>query len=76
MYKNIDFSKTVITGGFWKKKQDMLRKTTVWAVYDRFKDTGRFDATKCDWKEGDPCKPHIFWDSDIAKWMEGAAYLT
>lgn len=76
MYKNLDFSKTTITGGFWKKKQDMLRKTTVHAVYDRFKETGRFDATKCDWKEGEPNKPHIFWDSDIAKWMEGAAYLT
>ena len=20
-------------------------------------------------------KPHYFWDSDVAKWMEGAAYL-
>jgi len=76
MLKNVDFSKTVITGGFWKKKQEMVRKTTVHAVYDRFKETRRFDATRCDWKEGEPNKPHIFWDSDIAKWMEGAAYLT
>ena len=76
MYKNIDFTKSEITGGFWKKKQDLVRKTTVHAVYDRFSETGRFAATKCDWKEGDPNRPHIFWDSDIAKWMEGAAYLT
>lgn len=74
--ERIDFKNTVITGGLWKKKQDMLRKTTVYAVYDRFVDTGRFDAFRCDWKEGDPVKPHFFWDSDVAKWIEGAAYLT
>ncbi|MBR2460796.1 MAG: glycoside hydrolase family 127 protein [Clostridia bacterium] len=76
MIKTVDFAKTRITGGFWKKKQDMVRKTTVKAVYDRFCDTGRFDAFKFEWKEGMPNKPHIFWDSDVAKWIEGAAYLT
>lgn len=76
MYKNISFAKTEITGGFWKKKQDMVRKTTIHAVYDRFVETGRFEAAKCRWKEGEPNRPHVFWDSDIAKWMEGAAYLT
>ncbi len=73
--KRIDFSATEITGGFWKEKQDTIRKTTVYAVYDRFKETGRFDAFRCDWKEGMPNKPHIFWDSDVAKWIEGVAYL-
>ena len=76
MIKTVDFAKTEITGGFWKRKQDMVRKTTVKAVYDRFKDTGRFDAFRFDWKEGMPNKPHIFWDSDVAKWLEGVAYLT
>ena len=74
--KRIDYKNTVITGGLWKKKQDMLRKTTVYAVYDRFSETGRFDAFRFDWKEGDPNKPHFFWDSDVAKWLEGVAYLT
>lgn len=76
MMKTVDFSKTRITGGFWKRKQDMVRKTSIMAVYDRFCDTGRFDAFKFNWKEGMPNKPHIFWDSDVAKWLEGAAYLT
>ena len=69
-FRNID-----ITGGFWKQKQDMLKNTTVRAVYDRFKDTYRFDALKCEWKAGEPNMPHIFWDSDVAKWIEGVAYL-
>ena len=76
MIKSVDFSKTVITGGFWKQKQDLVRKTSIKAVYDRFCDTGRFEAFKFNWKEGMPNKPHIFWDSDVAKWIEGAAYLT
>ena len=76
MIKTVDFSKTDITGGFWKQKQDLVRKTSVKAVNYRFKETGRFDAFKCDWKEGMPRRPHYFWDSDVAKWIEGVAYLT
>lgn len=72
---NINLSKTVIKGGFWRQKQDMVRNSTVKAVYNRFKETGRFDAFRCDWKEGMPNKPHFFWDSDVAKWIEGVAYM-
>lgn len=64
-----------ITDGFWKQKQQLNRDVTIHAVHDRFEETGRFEAFKLKWKEGDPNKPHIFWDSDIAKWMESAAYL-
>lgn len=71
----IPFSDVTITGGFWKSKQDLVRNTTVRAVYDRFKETHRFDALKCLWKEGEPDMPHIFWDSDVAKWIEGVGYL-
>lgn len=73
--ENIKFSDVAITGGFWKAKQKLNRETVIWAVYDRFTETGRFEALKCNWKEGQPNKPHIYWDSDIAKWMESAAYL-
>lgn len=76
MAKAVNFSKTKMLNGFWKQKQDMVRKTTIYAVYNRFCETGRFDAFKCDWKEGMPNQPHYFWDSDVAKWMEAAAYLT
>ena len=73
--KNIQFSDVAITGGFWKAKQKLNRETVIWSVYDRFIETGRFEALKCNWKEGQPNKPHIYWDSDVAKWMESAAYL-
>lgn len=64
-----------MTGGFWKKWQETVNGQTSEAIYDRFKETGRIDAMKLEWKEGMPHKPHVFWDSDIAKWMEGSAYL-
>lgn len=70
--KQIDFSKTKINGGFWAQKQNLVRDVAVNAVYDRFKETGRFDAFKFD----KSVNPHFYWDSDVAKWIEGVAYLT
>ena len=73
---NVSYANVTITGGIWKQKQTLLRKTTAMAIYHRFKETGRIDAFRCDWKEGMPRRPHVFWDSDVAKWIEGVAYLT
>ena len=60
--------------GFLKKKQDLNAEKTVHAVYDRSKETGRIDAFKLEWKKGETPTPHKFWDSDVAKWVEAAAY--
>ena len=73
--KHLHFSDTHIKGGFWKYYSDMVRNVTAKAVYDRFLETGRFDAFRCDWEEGMKNRPHRFWDSDVAKWIEGVAYL-
>ncbi|MBQ7387506.1 MAG: glycoside hydrolase family 127 protein [Clostridia bacterium] len=72
---HVDFKNTKIRSGFWRVKQDMARSSTVSAVYDRFYDTGRIEAMACTWREGMDKKPHFFWDSDVAKWLEGAAYM-
>ncbi|MCR5040722.1 MAG: glycoside hydrolase family 127 protein [Clostridia bacterium] len=70
----IGFEKVDITGGFWADKQKLNREVTIRSVHDRFADTGRFRAFEFTWKEGsDEPKPHFFWDSDIAKWLESAA---
>ncbi len=71
--KNISLANIDITGGFWKTKQDMVINSSLQAVYDRFCDTHRFDAFKCE--KNDEYNPHIYWDSDVAKWIEGAAYI-
>ena len=64
-----------VNGGFWKQKQDLVNDVTIGAVYDRFAETRRFAALRCQKDPAHPNEPHIFWDSDVAKWIESAAYL-
>ena len=69
----VDFSSVKITNGFWMEKQELIRDVSTYSVYKRFKETGRIDAFKCD--KNPKNEPHIFWDSDVAKWIEGVSYL-
>ncbi len=73
--QNIKFKDVNLKNGYWKNKQLLNENITINAVYDRFYDTGRIDAFKFNYKEGDSGKPHIFWDSDVAKWIEGASNI-
>lgn len=70
-----DYRDVTLQGGFWYEKEKLCREVTTQAVYDRFFETGRVGAFRCDWREDEPNKPHVFWDSDVAKWMEGASYV-
>lgn len=71
--KQVTFDKVKLSG-FWGKRLEVNQKSTIPNIYKRFSETGRFDALKCEWKEGMPNKPHIFWDSDVAKWIESVAF--
>ncbi|MGI6496044.1 MAG: glycoside hydrolase family 127 protein [Kiritimatiellia bacterium] len=62
-----------IRSGFWRKKLDTNRTVTIPAGLDLCRKTGRIDAFRLDWRPGDPNPPHIFWDSDVAKWLEAGA---
>ena len=74
-YQGVSFANVDITSGFWQHRQELNRKSTIYTVMQRFADTGRFEALNCQWREGDPNRPHIFWDSDVAKWMESVGYI-
>ncbi len=74
-FVKVPFENVELTDGFFAERQKLNKELTLYAVKDRFVDTGRFDAFKCDWEEDKPNKPHIFWDSDIAKWLESAAFI-
>lgn len=74
-FKSVDYRSVELKNGFWLNRQELNRNVTIRSVYEQFKATGRFEAFKCEWKAGMPNKPHIFWDSDVAKWIEGAAYI-
>ena len=71
----VSFRNTDITGGFWKKKQEIIGNVSIYNILKRFTETGRFGAMDCKWKIGEPNEPHIFWDSDIAKWIESVSYI-
>ncbi|NQT93864.1 MAG: glycoside hydrolase family 127 protein [Lentisphaerae bacterium] len=50
------------------------RRITLPMEYEQCRKTGRIDAFDLAWKPGRPKAPHLFWDSDVAKWIEAAAY--
>jgi hypothetical protein len=63
-----------VNDAFWAPRQEANRRVTIPHIYRMCKETGRIDALKLQWKPGQPNPPHIFWDSDIAKWTEAASY--
>ncbi len=67
--------KVKLSSGLLFEKKKLNREVTLGAVRDRFEETGRFRAFGCSWRNGEPCRPHVFWDSDVAKWIEGASYV-
>ena len=72
--KHFDFGSVTLDNGYLFSKQELNRKVTIDAVYDRFSETGRIGAFAHGYPDTDPIRPHFFWDSDVAKWIEGAAY--
>ncbi|MBQ9939187.1 MAG: glycoside hydrolase family 127 protein [Oscillospiraceae bacterium] len=76
--KNIGFSQVDITGGIMGRRYKTNAEATVFAVRDRFMETGRVDPYYSDESlraENYPKNLHIFYDSDVVKLVEGAAYI-
>ena len=69
----LDVKDVTIDGGFWGKRQRINHEATIPAVYRQCRQTGRIDAFRLDWQPGRRRQPHVFWDSDVAKWVEAAA---
>lgn len=72
--KNLDFTCVKFDGGFWKYRYDLNKTASLKSVYEQFEKTGRFDALRFNVNSGG-IKPHFFFDSDAAKWIEAVAYL-
>jgi len=70
----VSFTKVKMEDAFWAPRQEVNRTVTIRVAYERSERTGRIDAWKLNWKPGDPDPPHIFWDSDVAKWLEAVGY--
>src|SRR5579884_1286125 len=59
---------------FWSPRLRANRERTLPHIYRMCKETGRIGALRLDWKPGKLPVPHVFWDSDVAKWLEAACY--
>ena len=70
----VPFTQVHLDDIFWAPRIETNRLATIPAEYAMCEDTGRVAAFDLRWKEGDPNPPHIFWDSDVAKWIEAASY--
>lgn len=58
---------------FWASRIDVNRTATIPHIRRQLAETGRLDAIDRGWRLGMPNRPHHFWDSDTAKWMEAAS---
>ena len=82
-YPQVTFKQTAFEkDSFWDLRRNAIRNSTIPFQLDMLKKTGRYDAFKLEWKPiyGDPppswpVPKHLFWDSDVAKWIEGAVYF-
>lgn len=70
-------------GSFWDRRRKVVQSNTLPFQLDMLRQTGRYDAFDLKWHKcySDPptvwpVPNHLFWDSDIAKWIEGVAYLS
>jgi DUF1680 family protein len=73
---------TLSPSSFIAKKREVIRKTTLHYQLEALKHTGRYGCFKLEWKpiydeppDPWPIPKHLFWDSDVAKWIEGACYF-
>ncbi len=83
-WQPLDQTRVSITNGFWQMLQQQVGQVTLGHIYNEMRHQGHLDALRLDqrmhrgrqesstWYWGGS----IFWDSDIAKWLEAAsAYL-
>ncbi|MDN4477858.1 glycoside hydrolase family 127 protein [Demequina sp. SYSU T00039] len=64
----------VIADGFWAPRRETVRAHTIPQQEHQLRTGGQFEALRLAWRPGDPGEPHIFWESDIGKWIEAASY--
>lgn len=73
-FKNPAISSVTVSDCYLAPRIAANHKATIPASIRYLHATGRVDAFKLSWKRGDPKEPHVFWDSDVAKVVEGMCY--
>ncbi|TQS33712.1 hypothetical protein Golomagni_05932 [Golovinomyces magnicellulatus] len=72
---------TLVGDTVLSRRRATIAKVAMLEQLDRLKKTGRYDCFKLQWhpiyddKSMWPVPFHLFWDSDVAKWIESACYF-
>jgi len=74
MFSPVPFSRVKIHDAFWAPRQEINRANTLPLIYRHCAESGRIGALKLEWRPGQPNRPRVHWESDVAKWMEAAGY--
>lgn len=82
LFTPVPFTRVTIEDTFWAPKLRVNRERSIPHIYQQCLDTGRIDAFRPDWQPGPELTargawggtPVMFWDSDVAKWLEAASY--
>ncbi|KAI2640231.1 glycoside hydrolase family 127 protein [Xylaria nigripes] len=76
------FPQTTFTGpSLLQARRETIQLVTVKAQLKKLKETGQYECFNLKWqpiyddKSRWPSPPPVYWDSDVAKWIEGACYM-
>ncbi|KAK3651068.1 hypothetical protein LTR56_005832 [Elasticomyces elasticus] len=80
--QTIFLNTTVTPASLLGRRREAVAVATLLYQLQVLKETGRYEAFKLTWHPSysdppdvPPVPNHLFWDSDIAKWVEGACYF-
>lgn len=73
-FSSPDIASVKVDDRFFAPRIEANHTSTIPASVKMSYDTGRIEAFKLNWKPGKKNQPHVFWDSDVAKVVEGMAY--
>ncbi len=80
-HRPVSHTRVTFDDAFWAPRQRVNRESTIPHILNELRRTGRLAAQRGEW---DPAVvkrgvlggnvPVLFWDSDVAKWIEAASY--
>ena len=73
-YQNSKIGEVRLNDAYFAPRIAANHTNTLPANVRKCNDTTSLEAFRLDWKKGMPNHPHFFWDSDVAKVLEGMAY--
>lgn len=81
-YAPLPFTQVQINDAFWAPRRQVNRERTIPHIYRKLQETGRIDAFRTDWDPDASIRRRdswggtavMFWDSDVAKWLEAASF--